>query len=519
MKNYQLVIPMSGYGQRFVNAGYKIPKPLIEVDGLPIIQHVVNLFPKIEDIIFICNQNHLEKTDMREILKQKFPNAKILSSGYEKTKGPVDTVLKVIEHLSDEKKILISYCDYSSVWSFDKFVKELEENDPDGCIVGYTGFHPHMLGNDNYAFVKLENNLVVQVKEKEPFTKNKMDEFASNGTYYFKNKKIVENYFNFLVNNGPNINGEYYVSLVYNKMVNDSLKVTTFTIDKMLQWGTPYDLEIYKKWSSYFESKLNSTNSIAVENTTTILPMAGHGNRFKVEGFDTPKPMLEINSKPMFLEAVLSLPLTEKVVFVTLDEHEKNWQLHKNIGNNLNSYQVVSINAVTEGQAVTCQIAIEKSGILPSDSIFISACDNGVRYDKDRFLQLVNDKNVDVIVWSFRNNPTVNANPNMYSWLEVENDKILKEHTKNCVFNEPLLNHAIIGTMFFRKSAYFTEALNYNIKNNIRTNNEFYVDDVINYLIDMNLNVKVFEVDDYICWGTPNDYRTYKYWEEFFTNK
>ena len=64
----QIIIPMSGIGKRFVEAGYKDPKPLIEVDGLPIIEHVVNLFPNENNISFICNDLHLKKMDMKNIL-------------------------------------------------------------------------------------------------------------------------------------------------------------------------------------------------------------------------------------------------------------------------------------------------------------------------------------------------------------------------------------------------------------------------------------------------------------------
>ena len=42
----QLIIPMSGLGKRFVEAGYALPKPMISVDGFPMIKHVVDLFPK-----------------------------------------------------------------------------------------------------------------------------------------------------------------------------------------------------------------------------------------------------------------------------------------------------------------------------------------------------------------------------------------------------------------------------------------------------------------------------------------
>ena len=56
MRNIKLIIPMSGIGKRFVDAGYKDPKPLIEVDGYPVIKHVVDLFPGITDVTFICNE-------------------------------------------------------------------------------------------------------------------------------------------------------------------------------------------------------------------------------------------------------------------------------------------------------------------------------------------------------------------------------------------------------------------------------------------------------------------------------
>ena len=65
-------------------------------------------------------------------------------------------------------------------------------------------------------------------------------------------------------------------------------------------------------------------------------------------------------------------------------------------------------------------------------------------------------------------------------------------------------------------ASYHITTLNENYKHNIRSNNEFYVDDVINQNIKMGLNVKVFEVDNYICWGTPDDYETYLYWQRFF---
>ena len=51
----QIIIPMSGFGERFRSAGYTVPKPLIEVEGKPIIQHVVEMFSDEDDFILTVN--------------------------------------------------------------------------------------------------------------------------------------------------------------------------------------------------------------------------------------------------------------------------------------------------------------------------------------------------------------------------------------------------------------------------------------------------------------------------------
>ncbi len=103
----------------------------------------------------------------------------------------------------------------------------------------------------------------------------------------------------------------------------------------------------------------------------------------------------------------------------------------------------------------------------------------------------------------------------MYAWLDVDqNNNIkhvsVKKHLEGA-------KHAIIGTMYFRRKDIYMKGLEYIYNNNIRTNGEFYVDNLLNPLIDMGYNIKVFEVENYICWGTPSDYKTYQYWYEYFS--
>ena len=150
-----VIIPMSGLGQRFVDAGYNDPKPLIHVDGKPIIEHVINLFDPQNDIfIFICNDQHLKETKMRDILSQICPRGAIFEVPVIGRQGPVHAVSLIFDHIPNDQEIIVSYCDYGTWWDYPAFLKDNRSRETDGSVACYRGFHPHMLGTDNYAFLK-----------------------------------------------------------------------------------------------------------------------------------------------------------------------------------------------------------------------------------------------------------------------------------------------------------------------------------------------------------------------------
>ena len=346
-----------------------------------------------------------------------------------------------------------------------------------------------------------------------------MAEFASNGTYYFKNGKILKKYFKQCIVEDNNVNGEFYVSMVYNQMIEDCLHVEVFEIDKMLQLGTPYDLRIYQQWMHYFENQRNKPvkSFNAPEGTTLLLPMAGEGSRFESEGYREAKPFIKVDDTPMFFRAIKDLPLCENVILGVLKEHIEKKSYKERISSSLETAMVVEIPYITEGQACTVEVMINKLKIDLENPIIISACDNGIYYDQDKFKNELENLENDIVVCSFRNHETSKNNPNTYAWLDVDDMGFIKHVScKNFIYDDPLKTHAIIGTMFFRKAKYFLDGLQQNYLQNIRTNGEFYVDDVINQNIKKGLKVKVFEAENYICWGTPDDYKTYNYWKEHY---
>ena len=512
---------MSGIGKRFVGAGYKEPKPLIIVENKPIIEHIINLFDKESDeYVFICNDLHLRETNMRKILLSILPYCKIYEVSVENRKGPVDAIMQISEkEINDDDEIIISYCDYGTLWNYEEFKKDIKIYNLDGSIPSYIGFHPHMLGSDNYAFIKEDNKNFIAIQEKKPFTENKMNEYASNGTYYFKSGIIVKKYFQELIDKNISTNGEFYCSMVYNLMKGDNLNIKVFEIQKMLQWGTPKDLEEYLVWSNYFLKRNIDFNKDFIDkyDTTLILPMAGAGSRFSKEGYKIPKPLLDIEGLPMIIQAVECLPKTSKKIFICQNEHLNKYEIGSVIKDYYDKTEIIGIDYITEGQACTCDLAFQKFDIDLEKPVFISACDNGVYYDIKKYEELLEDSEVDIIIWSFSNNPTSKLFPHMYAWLDVDEHNYIKRVSIKKAFTDIENKYAIIGSMTFKKGKYFKEGLNKIYETNYTTNGEFYVDNMVEPLVNMGYKIKIFDVENYLCWGTPNDYKTYNYWKEYFT--
>ena len=177
--------------------------------------------------------------------------------------------------------------------------------------------------------------------------------------------------------------------------------------------------------------------------------------------------------------------------------------------------EVLWIDGVLPGQACTTEKLVEV--VNADSSIIVSACDNGMLYDVDEFCSLVEDVNNDVIVWSYRQNYTSFYNPNMYSWLDVDEQGYVKRvYVKEFIWENPIEEYAVVGTMFFRNKEVYLKSLKRLYEKDVRVNGEFYIDSLLNESVNLGYKVKNFEIDEYICWGTPNDLKTYQYWQTFF---
>jgi bifunctional N-acetylglucosamine-1-phosphate-uridyltransferase/glucosamine-1-phosphate-acetyltransferase GlmU-like protein len=202
---------------------------------------------KKDEFVFICNDVHLDTTDMRKVLEDLVPNAKIVSMPQHKL-GPVYTVQAVYDLIEDNEEVIISYCDNPHLWDRKDFEKKMKKGKFDGCVLTHTGFHPHTLAHTKMAFVKGENGVLEEIKEKACYTDNPLNEHASTGVYYFKRGSYIKKYFDQAIKEGVQYNGEFYVTLVYNLLVRDGLKVGYYDTPFVTVFGTPEEVENFEAW-------------------------------------------------------------------------------------------------------------------------------------------------------------------------------------------------------------------------------------------------------------------------------
>ena len=260
----KVLIPMAGTGNRFVQAGYQEPKPLISVSGKRIIEYILDMFDEKDEIVFICNTEHLNNTNIKKVLLSLRTDAKVLEIQNHK-KGPIYTIMPFIDLVDDAEPVMVCYCDNPFLWNRKEFEAHLDNNNLDGCILTHTGMHPHTLNSTKMAFLKTEGNLMLEIKEKECYTDDPMSEHASTGAYYFRTGQIMKDCFKNSISKDINYNGEYYVTLAYNSLVEQGYRIGFFDTEFVTVFGTPAEVETFESWKTILTSGQVKSEEDAVE--------------------------------------------------------------------------------------------------------------------------------------------------------------------------------------------------------------------------------------------------------------
>lgn len=234
-----IVIPMAGEGSRFRVAGYDLPKPFIDVAGVPMIARVLNnLAIPGARYILIAKHEHLQRysTHFSE-LRSKFPLDIVEVDGT--TEGTACTVLHARKLINNEYPLMIANSDQFVAASVRDFYEDCTARNLNGSILCFRDLQK----NPKWSFARVnESGILQEVAEKKPIS-----ELATVGIYLFSEGRLFVDGAIDMIARNDRVNNEFYTCPVYNYIVEEGHKIGVYEIaaDAMHGLGTPEDLEVF----------------------------------------------------------------------------------------------------------------------------------------------------------------------------------------------------------------------------------------------------------------------------------
>jgi NDP-sugar pyrophosphorylase family protein len=231
-----IVIPMAGHGSRFSEAGYTLPKPLIDVCGKPMIARVIeNLRPSHPHrFIFVVLQQHIDEYNVADVLSYLSPGCRVVPIDHV-TRGAAETVL-MAEALVGQGPLVIANSDQWVDASLDAFYDSLLASD--GTILTMTSSDP------KWSYIERSNGRITRVIEKVVVS----DE-ATVGIYGFREAHAFFKSARNMIETNDTSQGEFYVAPTYTYLVKNGAFLNAISIGSessgMWGLGTPADLNAF----------------------------------------------------------------------------------------------------------------------------------------------------------------------------------------------------------------------------------------------------------------------------------
>jgi dTDP-glucose pyrophosphorylase len=229
------LIPMAGEGSRFVAAGYTFPKPLIDVNGKPMIQVVVDTLPVCSEYIFLCRKEHIEKYQLEDMLQSITGGCSKVVVVDKLTEGAACTALLAEHHIDNNEPLLIANSDQYVEFDHRNFNILRRHANLDGIVFTFNASHP------KWSFVDVDSKTlqVTRVVEKQPISN-----IATCGIYYWSKGSDFCRYAHQMIKANRRVNGEFYIAPVYQEALQTArFMLVPFFVNKMSGLGTPEDLE------------------------------------------------------------------------------------------------------------------------------------------------------------------------------------------------------------------------------------------------------------------------------------
>lgn len=234
----KILIPMAGEGSRFVKEGYTFPKPLIDVNGKPMIQRVVENLDFNCEYIFLLRKSHVEQYPGMVDTLDRITNGRfeyVIVDGL--TEGAACTALLAEEYIDNSESLLIANSDQFIEYEAENFNTLKSLTSVDAIVFTFNAVHP------KWSFVKTNSRgFITEVAEKRPISN-----IATCGIYWYRQGSDFVKYANKMIEKNIRVNNEFYIAPVYNELILDGKSLIPFYVNNMYGLGTPEDLNSYLK--------------------------------------------------------------------------------------------------------------------------------------------------------------------------------------------------------------------------------------------------------------------------------
>jgi len=257
------------------------------------------------------------------------------------------------------------------------------------------------------------------------------------------------------------------------------------TIDRLTKFidSVQEKLEVNTKWES--------------DEFNILIPMAGAGSRFSSAGYTFPKPLIEVNNKPMIQVVVENLNIKANFIYIVQKDHYKKYNLKYLLNLITPNCEIIQVDELTEGAA--CTTLLSKEFINNDKHLLIANSDQYIEWNSNNFYYSMTNDNLDGGIVTFKS-----THPK-WSFAKLDDNGYITEIAEK----KPISDIATVGIYYWNKGSDYVKYAEQMIEKNIRVNNEFYVAPVYNEAIKDGFKLKPFNIEKMWGLGTPEDLKTY----------
>ncbi|MEN8721592.1 MAG: glycosyltransferase family 2 protein [Alphaproteobacteria bacterium] len=491
----QILMPIAAESPFFPEADYFFPKPLVDVNGKPMVEWVVEaLKTAIPDaqFIFVLAEDLSRRFSLDKTLKLLAgTNTKIIEYKNE-TGGGLCTALLSIDICNHNAPLLIVNSDQVISADLQGEINYFRASKFDAALLTFESVHPRW----SYVIADTDG-FVEQVVEKRVISN-----MAIAGTYYFQTAGTFFDAARAAILIGDHTNNQFYLSSAINQVLLKNLHVGYSQIDSS-QYFCMYAPDKVAEFSKSNISQQTQNDSNHTCRINVVIPAAGTGSRFQDNGWKKPKPFIDVNGQMMLSRVMENLTVRgfhAAQHLLLRREHLNNFPSEASELQNACA-KIHVVDRLTEGTA--CTLLLARKDIDNDKMLMVANSDQLVNIDMTAFVDDCIERDLDGSILVFRDE----ARDPKWSFAKLAADGLVEAVAEKT----PISDCATVGIYLFRRGSEFVNAAIDMIANNDRVNNEFYTCPVYNYMIDNGCKIGVYEIpyETMNGLGTPDDLTTY----------